>query len=96
MPASLVGNWKCEFERFAPSLNVFYAHSSECDAGELQVIAEAPEKSVSKFDVVVTTYGLARRLDWFAKLDWHLIVLDEAQAIKNASSAQAKAINKLR
>jgi hypothetical protein len=96
VPASLVGNWKGEFERFAPSLNVFYAHSSECDAGELQVIAEAPEKSVSKFDVVVTTYGLARRLDWFAKLDWHLIVLDEAQAIKNASSAQAKAIHKLR
>jgi len=96
VPASLVGNWKGEFERFAPSLKVFYAHRSECEADQLNAIAKSPAKSLAEFDVVVTTYGLARRLDWFAKLDWHLIVLDEAQAIKNASSAQAKAIHKLR
>lgn len=96
VPASLVGNWKSEFERFAPTLNVFYAHRSECDAGELAAIAKSPAKSVTRFDVIVTTYGLARRLKWFGELEWRLIVLDEAQAVKNASSAQAKAIHKLK
>jgi SNF2-related domain/SNF2 Helicase protein/Helicase conserved C-terminal domain len=96
VPASLVGNWKSELERFAPSLNVLYAHRSECDVDTLKRIAASPEKSTSAFDVVVTTYGLARRLDWLAEIDWLLIVLDEAQAIKNASSAQAKAVRKLK
>ncbi|MDA0282641.1 MAG: SNF2-related protein, partial [Planctomycetota bacterium] len=96
VPASLVGNWKSEFERFSPSLRVLYAHRSECDADTLQNIAKSPDKHLAGCDVVVTTYGLARRQDWLTKLDWRLIVLDEAQAIKNASSAQAKSIRKLR
>jgi len=96
VPASLVGNWKSEFERFAPSLSVLYAHRSECDADTLKKIAESPDEQIAAFDVVVTTYGLARRLDWLSQLDWRLVVLDEAQAIKNASSAQAKSIRKLK
>jgi non-specific serine/threonine protein kinase len=96
VPASLVGNWKSEFERFAPSLRVLCAHRSECDADTLKDIAAAPRKELAEFDVVVTTYGLARRLDWLSQLDWRLVVLDEAQAIKNASSAQAKSIRKLK
>ncbi len=96
VPASLVGNWKSEFERFAPTLKVLYAHRSECDADTLKQIANSPSKELAKCDVVVTTYGLARRLDWLSTLDWRLIVLDEAQAIKNASSAQAKSIRKLK
>ncbi len=96
VPASLVGNWKSEFERFAPSLRILYAHRSECDAQTLQAVAKSPGKIVDEFDAVVTTYGLARRFDWLSTLDWRLIVLDEAQAIKNASSAQAKAVRKLR
>jgi SNF2 family DNA or RNA helicase len=96
VPASLVGNWKSEFERFAPSLRILCAHRSECDADTLETIAKSPHESTAEFDVVVTTYGLARRLDWLATLDWRLIVLDEAQAIKNGASAQAKAVRKLR
>lgn len=96
VPASLVGNWKSEFERFAPTLRVLYAHRSECDADTLKQIAKSPAKELAECDVVVTTYGLARRLDWLSTLDWKLIVLDEAQAIKNASSAQAKSIRKLK
>lgn len=96
VPASLVGNWKSEFEHFAPTLRVLYAHRSECDADTLQKIASSPDQELAGCDVVVTTYGLARRLDWLSKFDWRLIVLDEAQAIKNASSAQAKSIRKLK
>jgi SNF2 family DNA or RNA helicase len=96
VPASLVGNWKSEFERFSPTLRVLYAHRSECDADTLKQIEKSPSKELAGCDVVVTTYGLARRLDWLSTLDWKLIVLDEAQAIKNASSAQAKSIRKLK
>jgi non-specific serine/threonine protein kinase len=94
VPASLIGNWKAEFNRFAPSLRVFYAHRSESDAAELKRVGEHPE-ALAEFDVVMTTYGLVRRMDWLGERTWKLIVLDEAQAIKNAASAQARAVRKL-
>ncbi|MCA9222757.1 MAG: DEAD/DEAH box helicase, partial [Planctomycetales bacterium] len=96
VPASLIGNWKSEFERFAPTLRVFYAHGSEVDAEQLRRVAESPESGLSECDVVLTTYGLARRMERLAKVRWRLVVLDEAQAIKNASSAQAKAVRRLK
>ncbi len=95
VPASLVGNWKSELQRFAPGLRVFYAHRSECDADGLEQVANHPIKRLAGFDAVVTTYGMLRRMTWLAKPHWRLVILDEAQAIKNASSAQAKAVRKL-
>ncbi|MCA9450162.1 MAG: SWIM zinc finger family protein, partial [Candidatus Omnitrophica bacterium] len=76
VPASLIGNWKSEFERFAPALRVFYAHGSEVDAEQLRRVAESPESGLSECDVVLTTYGLARRMEWLAKVRWRLVVLD--------------------
>jgi non-specific serine/threonine protein kinase len=94
-PASLVGNWRREAERFAPTLKVLYAHRSECDASTLQRVAENPRRELAGFDLVVTTYSLARRSPWLREVPWRLAVLDEAQAIKNASSAQTKAVKKV-
>lgn len=96
VPASLVGNWKAEFEKFAPSLNVLYAHSSEHPADALKRLLGDPRAPLDGYDAVVTTYGLARQSDWFGKREWDLTILDEAQAIKNASSAQSKAVRKLK
>jgi len=95
VPSSLVGNWKQELQRFGPSLRVFFAHRSECDAETLQQLAKNPQQSLSGFDLLVTTYGFVRRSEWLRDLHWRLIILDEAQAIKNASSAQARAVKKL-
>ncbi len=95
VPASLVGNWKQELARFAPQLNAFFAHRSECDAESLDRVAKNPTRELADFDVVVTTYTLARKADWIANAKWRLVVLDEAQAIKNAGSAQTKAVKKL-
>ena len=95
VPASLIGNWKQELTRFAPQLNVMFAHRSECDAGALQQLAEKPEQKLKGVHAVVTSYSLARKSEWMAKVDWNLVILDEAQAIKNAASAQTKAIKKL-
>ncbi|HUY92881.1 MAG TPA: DEAD/DEAH box helicase [Pirellulales bacterium] len=94
-PASLVGNWKQEIERFAPSLRVFYAHRSECDAEELARVAADPRRELAAFDLVVTTYGLVRRMEWLRRPAWQFVVLDEAQAIKNASATQTRAVKGL-
>ncbi len=95
VPASLVGNWKEELGRFAPSLRVFYAHTAECTSDDLARVAQAPGESLAGFDVVVTTYGLVRRHPWLRGVAWQIVVLDEAQAIKNASSTQTKAVKQL-
>ncbi len=95
VPASLVGNWKQELARFAPQLKCFFAHRSECDAETLNRVAKKPADELKDFDLAVTTYTLARKADWVATMRWKLVVLDEAQAIKNVSSAQTKAVKKL-
>jgi non-specific serine/threonine protein kinase len=95
VPASLIGNWKQELTRFSPSLRVFFAHRSECPADELSRIAQNPSGSLSGYDLVITTYGLTRRQNWLEKTQWPLIILDEAQAIKNAGSSQTRALKKL-
>lgn len=95
VPSSLLGNWRQEVTRFAPTLKVHMLHRSECDAETLTRIAEDPAKELSPFDLVVTTYGLVRRQPWLANVDWSLIVLDEAQAIKNAGSTVSKRVKAL-
>lgn len=95
VPSSLIGNWKQEIERFGPTLRVFYAHRSETDPETLDKLAKNPQQVLSEADVVITTYGLVRRSEWVRRVNWRLAVLDEAQAIKNASSAQTKAVKKL-
>ena len=95
VPASLVGNWKQELERFAPTLRAFYAHRSETDAETLSRVAKNPAAELAGFDLVVTTYSLVSRSDWLREPRWQLVVLDEAQAIKNASSGQTRAVKQL-
>src|SRR6516162_9781764 len=92
-PASLLANWASELERFAPSLKAVIAHPSEMLANDLKRMT--PEK-LRKVDVVITSYGSLLRLPWIADVSWNLVVLDEAQAIKNASAKQTQAVKKLK
>jgi non-specific serine/threonine protein kinase len=96
VPASLLGNWRQELARFAPSLRVVIAHRSECDAEKLERIAKDPQHELAGIDLVITTYGLTRREEWLFGVNWSLVVLDEAQAIKNPSSAQTRGVKKLK
>jgi hypothetical protein len=96
VPASLVGNWKQELARFAPQLEAVFVHRSEATAEALERLARAPARELAGRDVVVTTYTLVKKLDWIAKQPWRLVVCDEAQAIKNASAAQTRAVKRLR
>lgn len=95
LPTSLLGNWQREVARFAPDLNMLVAHRSSLDAGRLKRIALDPANELASYDLVATTYGLARRQKWLTEMDWNLVILDEAQAIKNSGAAQTKAIKKI-
>jgi non-specific serine/threonine protein kinase len=89
-PMSLVGNWQREAARFAPALRVHVHHGAERPRGAKFAAA------VAGADLVITTYALAARdADALAEVAWHRLVLDEAQAIKNAATRQATAIRKL-
>ena len=92
-PASLVANWQAELERFAPSLLTFVAHPSATPAAEL---ADLDPAALAELDLVITTYGTALRLSWLADVEWNLVVLDEAQAIKNPGAKQTRATKALR
>lgn len=94
-PASLLANWKSELTRFAPSLQVAFAHPSESPTGDWRDASTHPQFLRGK-DLIVTTYGQATRLEWMAKASWNLVVLDEAQAIKNPGARQTQAIKSLR
>jgi non-specific serine/threonine protein kinase len=90
VPASLIGNWQQEAARFAPSLKLHIAHRSQGDT-------KAPSLTDPKApDLVITTYGMLHRLDWVAETTWGWAILDEAQAIKNHSSSQSKAVRKIK
>ena len=93
VPASVLGNWRGEIERFAPGLGVLLAHPSAVPARELRGLS--PEE-VAGYDVVITSYGFVSRLPWVASFGWDLLVLDEAQAIKNPSAKQTRAVKALR
>ena len=89
-PMSLVANWQREAARFAPKLAVHVHHGAERLTGEeFQAVARS-------VDLVLTTYALALRdRAALAEVSWRRIVVDEAQAIKNAAAKQSRAIRSL-
>ena len=95
LPASLLGNWKAEMARFAPTLRAAFLHPAETPKEELDRIAADPAAAFRDIDVVVTSYGMLLRQDWLTEIRWQLAVLDEAQAIKNPAARQTKAVKRL-
>ena len=89
-PTSVVGNWKREIQRFAPELRVMVHHGGDRASGE-ELVAAAAEH-----DVVISTYGLARRdVEDMAQVRWSDVILDEAQNIKNPQAKQTQAVRRL-
>ena len=96
VPASLIANWKAEINKFAPSLSVFYAHPSESPNDLLTAVANTPIQTLGDKDLVITSYSMVSRLGWLKEIQWELVILDEAQAIKNAGARQSRAVRELR
>jgi len=83
VPKSLVFNWKQEAARFAPDLRVL-DHTGPQRSKTVESFAD--------YDVVITTYGVLRNdVDRLIDVQFDYVILDEAQAIKNAETESAKA-----
>ena len=84
VPTTLMTNWLREIAKFAPSLKVGLYHGPQ---------RKLPLDPSTLPDILITSYGTMRRdIEKLSALKWRLLVLDEAQAIKNASSAQAQSV----
>ena len=87
-PTSVATNWIAEAERFAPTLKVRLFGPGD---------RAAMLKDAGPYDVIVASYGLLQlESPLFEGLRWHTVVLDEAQAIKNAHTRRSQAVMALR
>ncbi|MBD0270034.1 MAG: DEAD/DEAH box helicase, partial [Cyanobacteria bacterium Co-bin8] len=90
-PTSVVGNWAREIQKFAPNLKAAVHHGSERAKD-----AKAFKQVCREHDVLITSFALARKdAKLLGEIQWHRIVLDEAQNIKNPKAALTKSILKL-
>ncbi len=96
VPASLIGNWRAEVARFAPDLRLFIAHASMQPREVLELAATHPAEALRGQDVMLTTYQMLQRTEAWLDHAWSLVVLDEAQAVKNSGSGAAKAVKRLK
>jgi SNF2 family DNA or RNA helicase len=88
LPTSLIFNWKREAERFAPDLKLLSLHGKQ----RADYFAAIPQH-----DVILTTYPLLwRDEEMLLQHDYHLLILDEAQTVKNAASQAALVVRKLK
>lgn len=92
-PASLLANWQQEAERFTPTLRCLIAHPSAMAQEELRAL---DAERLAGIDLVITSYGTLMRLPNLLAMHWHLAVADEAQALKNPSAKQTKAVKQIR
>ena len=92
-PASLLGNWAAEIEKFAPDLKAVIVHPSAMPAEQIKHFTA---ERAADFDLCITSYGSLLRMPALAETSWRFVILDEAQAIKNPAARQTKAAKALR
>ena len=96
VPASLLQNWMDECQRFAPGLKVGNLHPGALSEEEKAALEQDPENYLRRFDLVLVTYALVSRRTYLTDRTFPLILLDEAQQIKNPSSGVSRAVRSLR
>ena len=87
LPTSLIANWQAEAVRIAPALRTFTLQGAQ---------RHRHVERIGEHDVVFTTYPLLwRDIETLQQQPWHLLILDEAQMVKNAGSRAARALRSL-
>ncbi len=80
LPSSLIGNWESEIKKFTPSLSYSVYH------GQGRTIER-------ESFLTITTYGVAAKDEELKGEKWDLVILDEAQYIKNSTTKAYKALS---
>lgn len=83
LPASLIGNWEHEIAAFSPELNYRVVHTKTVDF------------DIEEATLFITTYGMAAKLGSIQEINWDVLILDEAQAIKNPGTKQTQRIKEI-
>ncbi|RDC69828.1 hypothetical protein DLJ49_17920 [Rhodovulum sp. 12E13] len=87
VPTSLLHSWQTQAAQFTPDLRLVVLHGPG---------RAARRAAALQADLVVTTYPLlARDRDWLAAQDWPLVILDEAQTLKNPAAQMAKTLREI-
>ena len=88
-PTSLIYNWKEEFEKFAPSLNVGVIHGSKSVRNKILDNKE-------EYDILLTTYGTIKNdMEFYKNEIFDYCIIDEAQNIKNPKAQNTKIIKEI-
>lgn len=87
-PTSLIYNWENELNKFAPELKYHIYYGSG---------REFTDEHFENYDIIITSYALVRiDMDQLLRFQWHYVVLDESQAIKNPDAQTTKAVQLLK
>ena len=89
-PTSVLRNWQRELQRFAPGLTAYIHHGpGRADSRTFPAV-------LARQDLVITSFGIVRADQALLRqVDWHTLIVDEAQNIKNAATQQARAVRSL-
>lgn len=91
IPASLIGNWMSEIQKFASSLRYRVLHPSEKNGAAVE-----DKELLEEYDLFITTYGMLSKYSWLKEVFWNTLILDEAQAIKNPGTKQTKTVKHMK
>jgi SNF2 family DNA or RNA helicase len=87
-PSTVMENWRREILKFAPALKT-QIHQGPARSGDYRTLLST--------DIVITSYDtVVRDTSMFRMIDWQIVILDEAQAIKNPDTARAIAVKELK
>jgi non-specific serine/threonine protein kinase len=92
VPSSLLNNWHSEIAKFTPDLKTIILHPQTTSDSDI----DNALKSINKYDIAITTYGMINRIKQIATHSWFYVICDEAQAIKNPSSRQTLSVKALK
>lgn len=91
VPASLIGNWVNELDKFAPSLRYYVMHPAEN-----KNFRPEDRSFIETHEVFITTYAMLVKIEWLKEFTWDTLILDEAQAIKNPGAKQTRAVKQIK